>query len=276
MNARICLMGVAVLALICLAGSAQATTLVSDNFEGYTDVATTWNDGLNHQPGGAWVISENIPEGVQVMANPATGAFTTPYGNQYMHMTRVQINNGEICEADVALSAGQQSMIANKDFHWEQKIYSGTVQGGGNIELSGYNGPGASYTNPLWNFDIFPNGVSYYDGANVNPLPTLSAAFLYNAWNSVAVDANLATQKWSATVNGVTVGNLPFQTAASTLQDLKINVWGFNIGGGVRTPPEIGVDNVLMSTTATPEPSTIAMILTGLVGLLAYAWRRRK
>jgi hypothetical protein len=261
--------------LVCWAGSALASTLFLDNFESYTDVATIWNDGLNHQPGGSWLISENIPEGVQVMANPATGAFATPYGNQYMHMTRVQINNGEICEADVALTASQQTLIANKDFHWEQKVYSGTVQGGGNIEFSGYNGAGATYTNPLWNFDIFPNGVSYYDGANVIPLPTLSAAFQYNTWNSVAVDADFATQMWSATINGVTVGNLPFQTAATTLQDLKINAWGFNPGSGIRTPPEIGVDDVLMSTTV-PEPASISLVVISLIGLLAYAWRKRK
>ena len=30
------------------------------------------------------------------------------------------------------------------------------------------------------------------------------------------------------------------------------------------------------STAAIPEPSTIMLIVTGLVGLLAYAWRKRK
>jgi hypothetical protein len=29
-------------------------------------------------------------------------------------------------------------------------------------------------------------------------------------------------------------------------------------------------------TTQTPEPSTLALLATGLVGLLAYAWRKRK
>jgi hypothetical protein len=33
---------------------------------------------------------------------------------------------------------------------------------------------------------------------------------------------------------------------------------------------------VLQPLTATPEPSTIILVLSGVVGLLAYAWRRRR
>lgn len=31
-----------------------------------------------------------------------------------------------------------------------------------------------------------------------------------------------------------------------------------------------------LSYMAAPEPSTIALLVTGLLGLLAYAWRKRK
>jgi hypothetical protein len=279
MNARICLMGVAMLALICLAGSAQATTLVSDNFEGYTDVATTWNDGADHDPAGRWTIGEDVASNIQVMANPATGAFTTPYGNQYMHMTRVQQSNAD-SHAYVNLSAGEQAMINNKDLHWEAKFYSGNVEGGGNLAVSAWNTAGppsgeVSYANSAWMVEYLQSGIKYYNGVDEIDLPTLSAAFQKNAWNSVAIDTNFATGKWSATVNGVTVDNLALSNALSSVQSLWIESWGFN-QGTYRTPPEIGIDNVLISTTATPEPSCIAMCVTGILGLLAYAWRKRK
>jgi hypothetical protein len=39
-----------------------------------------------------------------------------------------------------------------------------------------------------------------------------------------------------------------------------------------------GIDNVYLNFTSapTPEPSAIVILATGLLGLLAYAWRRRK
>lgn len=36
------------------------------------------------------------------------------------------------------------------------------------------------------------------------------------------------------------------------------------------------IDNLKFSSFAVPEPSTLAMLASGLIGLLAYAWRKRK
>jgi len=44
--------------------------------------------------------------------------------------------------------------------------------------------------------------------------------------------------------------------------------------GGVPVPVYGSLDNI--SYSSVPEPSTVVLLMTGLVGLLAYAWRKRK
>lgn len=53
----------------------------------------------------------------------------------------------------------------------------------------------------------------------------------------------------------------------------KLYVLLYNSG-----PTQIQVEDVTASYTGTviPEPSTLVLVLAGLIGLLAYAWRRRK
>lgn len=48
--------------------------------------------------------------------------------------------------------------------------------------------------------------------------------------------------------------------------------FGFG-GGGYTGGNQFFIDNVRL--TATPEPSTLVLVATGVMGLLAYAWRKR-
>ena len=88
------------------------------------------------------------------------------------------------------------------------------------------------------------------------------------------------------TLNGLEIDDITFTTSAGfgegvyTLIDagsvsgsLGANVSGM-VGGLQGTLSISGNDLIL--TTAVPEPSAILLMLTGIIGLLAYAWRKQK
>ena len=51
----------------------------------------------------------------------------------------------------------------------------------------------------------------------------------------------------------------------------------FRIGGGTTEGTGYNYyDNFHVYTTAAPEPSTVALLVTGVLGMLAYAWRRKR
>jgi hypothetical protein len=272
MSSRIGLFAVMVAVLLCLAGSAQAaTTLLTDNFEGYTDVATSWNDGLDHDPTGLpgvlWNSDEPAASAIQVMANPATGAFTTPYGSKYLHIADSGIASAFI---DSGTETTNQTLVKNnKNVHLEADIYNAGGTSAGNFGLELFKGG-----KMLCELNLLQTGVTGYANPGV-PLSTVS--FPMDTWNHVAIDADFTTHKWSATVNGVTVGNLGFYeldaggVPIDTITRAQFETWNRN---DVYVP-YIGVDNVLMSTITTPEPSCTALCGAGLLGLLAYAWRKR-
>ena len=51
---------------------------------------------------------------------------------------------------------------------------------------------------------------------------------------------------------------------------------GNNLYVGVIIGTGTYADNVRLDISEVPEPSTLVLLASGLVGLLAYAWRKRK
>lgn len=51
----------------------------------------------------------------------------------------------------------------------------------------------------------------------------------------------------------------------------------FGTAGGSSAPGFRGAfDNVILTASPIPEPSTMMLVLTGLIGLVCYAWRKRR
>lgn len=156
------------------------------------------------------------------------------------------------------------------------------------------DGPNATITatmiggNGLHGTEMLPGGTYGPDEITtfpVSPLATnvhLDGAFMGLALWDVTTGAYVA-----ATTNGTTSADRSLAFADRTISAVGLNtsdVYSLHFideFGGIRpssgTPQSwgwCGLGSVTVSSV--PEPSTIALLATGLIGLLAYAWRKRK
>ena len=125
------------------------------------------------------------------------------------------------------------------------------------LQIPGSGGLGMLVRNDL-SLEIPATRWDFHVGSTRNIIAAPSANdVLKIVWSATSV------QLWNgdALLVNQTTG-LPTATSAN----LQLTAY---YGGGAMT-----VDSV--STNATPEPSTIILGFTGLISLLAYAWRKRK
>ena len=118
---------------------------------------------------------------------------------------------------------------------------------------------------------------------------------LYSAasadWAISLVDVNtstaLATRSGTIQNNTASTGFLTDQaltyvaTSAVAGDSIEVRISGSTVGkssvvSGGYTYALIGVDNVRLDASAVPEPTSITLVVTGVLGLLAYAWRKRR
>ena len=78
----------------------------------------------------------------------------------------------------------------------------------------------------------------------------------------------------SAPVGGFVFGSINFTApAGQDAQPILVRIQGYDDPQGYRLN---SCSWGAVSLTYVPEPGTLALLATGLVGLLAYAWRKRK
>jgi hypothetical protein len=123
---------------------------------------------------------------------------------------------------------------------------------------------------PGHGFDVYA-----YDGGDVVSVQPLNYFDTY----SVAASVNFATQKYDVTFTDLTEGHtyshtisgLSFENSITREQAEANSSVSLAVGGnwyGI-------LDNVALTSTL-PEPSTLMLLLTSGLGLLAYAWRKRR
>lgn len=142
-----------------------------------------------------------------------------------------------------------------------------------NMDVNMFSG---SSSNPLdgllmyngvadWQWRMLKGGIVGYWGVDWEyfELGTYST----DTWVDVEMLADYATKTFTLTVDGTTWSDLSFVTAGAN-QESRI------VMGPATTTSLYGWDNMVIDVV--PEPSSVALLISGLAGLLAYAWRKRK
>lgn len=180
-------------------------------------------------------------------------------------------------EAPALAENGYQSGVAD---NWSGWSFAGYVINGTNAAPDGFAGP--SHLNQFQEYkgwigqntgiEMTP-GYTYTLSGDVNPGnysgTPLSALFSVEyADNSTTTDS---TRFGYDTFTGFTQSTWANKSVSATYTGdpgKYLCVW-VQMGGNYG-----GLDNLVV--TVTPEPSVIVLLGAGLVGLLAYAWRKRR
>jgi hypothetical protein len=155
--------------------------------------------------------------------------------------------------------------------------------------VASYNSANDSgYTWDAWSTNITPGtpGTPDYDGAPLSAVRFCSDITLNGAatWARTQDDGHdeLFTSmegSWYSS-SGMGNGSIPilvgtFYTPTGNTPGpgtvIYTGVMGFSVGGN-----GVDINNSTLEVTPVPEPASLVLLASGLVGLLAYAWKRRR
>lgn len=236
-------------------------TLFSDDFESQPWNATSHIAFPDNRVGlaaalptspsvGSWefVRNESDWESIQVTnyADPGAGR-----GSKYLRIRAVGIDGWPAAAKEV-LSAEQTT--TGDHIRWEQMVNIGGSSGvAGQIVALG--GDGSARINLLTNY---PYSVTDY-ATGYGSVDT-GLTYSVGQWQKWQIDYTIGASTFDLKIDNSSALSLPM---VSTGGIASFSLTQEGIGAA------FCVDQV-------PEPSTLAMLVAGLFGLLAYAWRKRK
>lgn len=251
---------VAIGSLFCIASVATADTLLfQDNFEGQTL--------------GASLTACIPPIGDSYLNLPGNSA--SAIGNVTTFAAPGATNSGKFAgqsgvsggvEDDFKITDASRVAATGKVATFAFNLFVPAFASNSHLALLVHGLAADSGDNAI-NVQLWGDGtISHYDGSA--GLNYVTGGYALDTWVPVNIVADFGAKTYHATV-GTTTWSAGFRNDYGNpnyFQYLAIN------DGATGQP--FYVDNVSISVV--PEPSMVALSVSGLIGLLAYAWRKRK
>lgn len=246
--------------------------LFYDNFESqpadkvshaaYPDVKDAMPTGSGIIGGGSYYFSqitggEPVLTNIQVADYVSGTAYPAAYeGNNSLRLSRYDggiSNTRQIFAADQPL--GTHIHVAEMVYISESQNYIGG--------LSLYNKAGDDRVLTITAY-AYGNRVQYYSSSNQFTYIT-GLNWALNTWQKWEIDYVVGSDECTVSIDGTSVtGNYLYSTTALP--------GSLALAGGSSGKTPTYFDEV----RTIPEPSTLALLCGGMIGLLAYAWRKRK